>query len=227
MKTTTTLFFGFIVMLSCNGQEKNIGNDKLLAKLQAELKDNWEMKISNDSLIIESRNYIWIDFYNSAGVPVDDPEYDKYTDDYLQKNGRKTKMIKILSMQPKWDSVQIKKVIAENKKIGEEMDSLIFKYDLSHVKRSFRYDEELIWNATDKEQERFEEYKKEKETLRKKIQGLPIYNSEKYSLFIVSKTWNFSEDGGYYMLPMIYPKSEEKKINILEKSLSDVLNSIP
>jgi hypothetical protein len=227
MKSTTTLFFGFIVMLSCNGQEKNIGNDKLLAKLQTILKDDWDMKISNDTLIIESKNYIWIDFYNSAGVPFDDPEYKKYTDDYLQKNGRKTKMIIQLGMQNKWDSLQIKKVIAENKKIGEHADSLIYKYKLSHLQRTYRYDEELIWNATDKEQERFEEYKKEKETLLKTIKQLPEYNSEKYSLFLVSKTWNFSEDGGYYMLPMIYPKSEEEKINIFEKSLSDVLNSTP
>ena len=70
-------------------------------------------------------------------------------------------------------------------------DRLIYKYKLSHLKKSQRYDEELIWGATTDEEKRFKEYKKEKETLLENVKELPYYNIEKYSLFVISTTWNY------------------------------------
>lgn len=224
MKFITTFFFGFALMFSCLAQEKKIAGDSLLLKLQTELKNDWDLRITNDTLTIESKNYIWIDFYNSAGAPFDDPEYDKYTDEYLQKNGQKTKMIILLDIQDKWDSAKIKKVIAENKKISSAADSLIYKYKLSHLKRTHRYDEELIWDATKEEENRFEKYKKEKEAVLEKIKEIPYYNSEKYSLFIIFASWEFSMKSHYYMLPMISPKSEQLKIDSLYETLKSLLN---
>ena len=89
-------------MFSCIAQENKIASDRLLLALQSELKSDWDTNISNDTLTIESKKYIWIDFLNSAGVPFNDPEYDKYTDEYLRKNGYKTKMIILFGIQDKW-----------------------------------------------------------------------------------------------------------------------------
>ncbi|HET6989958.1 MAG TPA: hypothetical protein VFJ43_01485, partial [Bacteroidia bacterium] len=193
-----------------------------LMKLQSKIKNDWNLKLSNDTLSIESKNYSWIDFYNSAGAPMDDPELNKFTDEYLQKNGKKTKMKIVFHVENKWDSVKIKNVLVENKKIQTQADSLIYKYKLSHLKRTYRYNEELIWGATKDEEKRFEEYKKEKAALLKKIRSLPTYNSSKYSLFIISRTWVYSEDN-YYMLPKIYPESEDVKTHELENILDSIL----
>jgi len=201
-----------------------IKNDSLLNKLQSKLIDDWNLKVSNDTLFIESKNYIWIDFYNSAGAPHDDPEYAKFTDEYLQKNGRKTKMIVLFDIQNKWDAQKISQAENENKKIYAETDSLIYKYKLDHLKRSYRYSEELIWGATEDEEKRFEEYKIEKEKILQKITEIPIYNSQNYSLFVISKTWYFSNKS-YYMLPMIYPDVEEKKVFVLENIIDEVLRN--
>jgi hypothetical protein len=226
MKTTVTIFLVFIATFSGIAQQEKIAADSLLTQLQSKLKSDWNVTIRNDTLSIESSNYIWIDFYNSAGAPVNDPNYSKYTDIYLQNNGEKTKMKILFEMQDKWDSLKIKRVSDENKKINSASDSLIYKYNLSHVKRTYRYSEELIWNATKDEEGRFEKYKNEKEQLSGYLKELPLYNSEKYSLFIISRTWVYSEDQKHYhMIPMIYPESEGAKIGSLENTINAVLKN--
>ena len=64
-----------------------------------------------------------------------------------------------------------------------------------------------------------------KEELYNKIIELPRYNSEKYSLFIISRTWVFEENKAYYMLPMIYPPSVIENINELEKLIGNILEN--
>ena len=227
MKILSTFFFGLFIMSLCTAQKYSPIDDSLIVTLESKLQNDWDVKIIKDTLQIESKNYIWIDFYNSAGAPMDDPEFYKFTDDYLQKNGKKTKMKLLFILQDKWDSIKIKNVITENKKIRTAADNLIYKYKLSHVKRTFRYGEELIWHATKDEENRFEKYKKEKEVLLKKVKELPVYYSQKYSLFVCFRTWNYSESNYYYMLPMIYPKSEGEKIGNLESILSSILKNNP
>ena len=155
---------------------------------------------------------------------MDDPQLNKFTDVYLQKKGKKTKMEIIFNIQNKWDSTKINKVITENKKITSKADSLIYKYKLSHLKRSHRYTQELIFNATKEEEDRFELYKNEKGELLKTITELPTYNSEKYSLFLISKTWEFDKES-WHEIPKIYPKSEQAKIGSLEDCLNNLMKN--
>lgn len=206
-----------LTSFSSTAQNSNISKDSILAKLQFELKSEWDVRIHNDTLIFESNDFVWIDFYNNApSKPRGDTSHNKYTDDYLQKNGKKTKLIALFYVQKKWDSLKTEKCIIENKKITTETDNLISKYQLSHLTNYDKDGKPL--KANKEENDRFKRYKKEKDLLLEKITNPPIYNSEKYSLFIISKTWYFAENA--WMQPMIYPKSAKTTIDKLENSIN-------
>ena len=200
-------------------------SDSILANLSEQLNYNWRIEIISDTLKFESREPMFIEFYNSAGAPLDDPAYKKFTDEYLKEHGNKTKAILLFKMENKWTSEKIKEATDANAIIYKEVEGLLSKYKLEKIKHSYRYDEELFWGATKEEKVRIEEYKKEKEELYNKIIELPRYNSEKYSLFIISRTWVFEENKAYYMLPMIYPPSVIENINELEKLIGNILEN--
>jgi hypothetical protein len=211
----------FLIVLSCQMQNTN-PQDSILDKLKLKIGNEWDFKFENDSLVIKSNDSLWIAFYNIAGAPLNDPEYKKYTDEYLQEHGRKTSACIIFRAEKKWTSEKINEVRNENIKIYEQIDSLISKYQLSHLKHSYRWNEELFWEASPAEEIRIKAYKKEKEALKEKVLELPYYNSQYYSLFVISENW-MDELG--YMVPMIYPAEEKTKINELEKSLNELLSA--
>jgi len=222
MKSILSLLIGFFLLFPCIAQEKKIETDSLLLKLQRKLKNEWDLKIINDTLIIESKNFIWIDFYHEVtNLPTGDSSYYKYTPEYIQKNGRKTKMLIRFSIQSKWDSIKIKKTIAKNEKIMTESNDLVYKYKLSHLRLTHIDKDGTLLNATKEENDRLKKYKEKKSSLSQKIKEIPIYNSEKYSLSIIYKTWNYVNR----MLPMIYPKSEQATIDNLENTINSVLKN--
>lgn len=221
MKHMGIFILNLFLVFGCQFQQVN-SDDTILDKLKSKIGTGWELKLENDTLIIKSHDSLWIDFYNIAGAPINDPEYKKFTDEYLQKNGRKIKACIIFRAEEKWDIEKISEVQNENLKIQEEISNLISKHQLSHLERTFRWEEELFWNSTPEEELRIEAYKKEKEELSGKIKELPYYNSQNYSLFVISKNWEGSPS---YMVPMIYPDKEKTKINELEMILNELLST--
>lgn len=223
MKFNGILLLIFGLIQSCHCQTNQVETDKILLQLKTEIQADWNFQKANSDLMIESKTDVWIDFYNSAGVPHDDPELKKFTPEYLQEKGRKTKLLVRFRLEEKWSEAKKQSVIGFNRKIEKEIQGLLEKHKISHVKRSSRYGEELFWGASPEEKVRIENYRKEKEKLIKTKIILPDYNSENYSFFVVYKTWNYSTEGAYHMLPMIYPKEAETKILELEKVIEKVL----
>ncbi|MFH0867635.1 MAG: hypothetical protein V1904_15705 [Bacteroidota bacterium] len=208
-----------LIVFGCQIQNAN-NQDSILDILKSKISKEWDFKLENDTLVIKSNDSLWIGFYNIAGAPFDDPEYKKFTDEYLQKHGRKIKACIIFRAEEKWTIEKISEIKNENLKIQEEIENLISKYQLSHLERTFRWEEELFWNTTTEEEIRIEAYKKEKAELEAKKKELPDYSSQNYSLFIISRNW---EESLSYMVPMICPEKEKIKINELEMLLNELL----
>lgn len=137
--------------------------------------------------------------------------WDLFTPEYLQKNGKKTFAEWRFRLEPKWSLEQTEMVKNQNQKIYDAIQKLPVKHSITHLKSSHRWHEELFWNVNGEEKKRVELYKIEKENLLKTIIKTPDYNSEKYSLFSLDKNWFLGEKASH-LQPMIYPKSEEEKI---------------
>jgi hypothetical protein len=212
------------VALSQIDKNNIIKGDYILVVLESNLKGEWNLKCVNDTLFIISTDTMWLDFYNIAGAPFDDPEYKKYTEEYIKTKGQKLNATMLLKLVPKWDSIKLKNAVDYNTNLYKKIDSLIYKYNISHLNHSYRWDEEIFWNTNDEEKLRVEEYKKEKNNLISKIIIIPQYSSEKYSLFTISRNWLWSETSHFNMLPMIFPESESLKIIELVKILSEILH---
>ena len=212
-----------LVSFSKVSSQTKIVEDSILNNLALQIKKHWNIEIREDSLIIESKNSMWVDFYNIAGAPFDDPEYEKYSEEYLKENGRKVKAKILFKLEPKWTQARKEYVLKVNSLIYREIDSLIYKYNISHLKRSFRWHEEHFWGTTKEEDKRIDSYKMEKEKLMNKMIIIPSYNSEFYSLFIVDRNWMLSEVNSAHLVPVIFPETESIEIYNLEALFDELL----
>lgn len=195
--------------------------DHHLHTLQKSTHPQWTFTITNQTLTIQSTQPMWIDFYNIAGIPFNDPGLEKFTPEYLQKYGKKTHATWQLRLEPKWSTAQKEIAKQQNQKIYQAIKELPDKHGIAHLKSSHRWHEELFWGANEAEKKRAELYKIEKENLLKTLAELPTYESEKYSLFNLDKNWFLGEKASH-LQPMIYPKSEEKKIYELVNKFEDL-----
>ena len=123
-----------LVSFSKVSSQTKIVEDSILNNLALQIKKHWNIEIREDSLIIESKNSMWVDFYNIAGAPFDDPEYEKYSEEYLKENGRKVKAKILFKLEPKWTQARKEYVLKVNSLIYREIDSLIYKYNISGCK---------------------------------------------------------------------------------------------
>jgi hypothetical protein len=224
MKLFILVLVSLLVITKAYSQEKAV-EDSLLGNLITQTQNHWNIEIREGELIIESKDSMWIDFYNIAGAPFNDPEYLKYTAEYLMKNGEKTKARIRFGLEPKWSQEKTKQAGVENLKIYNEIDSLIYKYELSHLERSFRWHEELFWSTTKEEEARIVSYKAEKKRLMNTIIKIPAYQSENHSLFLIERNWRLGEVNSAHLLPMIFPDTELKEIDILEALIEEVLKT--
>jgi len=226
-KHTPTIFFASLVLLifsllliHCNqNTSENDLKDTVLENFTSKIKDSWDVKVKEDSLIIESKDTMWIDFFNAAGISIVDKGQNKYSEKYLKENGNKIKAKIVFKLEPKWSEPKMQKAKNDNSLIYKNIDNLINKYELSHIERTNRWNEELFGNATEDEKKRIAIYKTEKRELLNKIIQIPLYNSEKYSLFIIDKNWEMKAS---YMIPKIFPKTEYDKIINLETLIEEL-----
>jgi hypothetical protein len=217
-------YFLSLLLLSCfiaANTDNLYSSDAVLSKFVSEISGDWNVTEKDSTLIIESKDTMYIDFYNSAGVPLNDPEANKYTEEYLKKKGKKTLARIEFRMEKKWSEEKIKATKAKNKLVQEKIDGLKGKYKLTEINSSMRYNQEVFLGTTKKEEKRITKYKKEKEELEQSKIKIPVYNTENFSLIKISNNWQIGDS--YHMLPQIYPRSEWTKILALEQKISDEL----
>jgi hypothetical protein len=226
MKLTISIICVILAILSLNAQSNNT-KDSILKAFEHKIAKDWKVEIHKDTLVIESKTEMWIDFQNIAGMSTIGIQHEKYTLEYLKKNGIKTKARIMFVIQPKWNSTKIEHIQNENSRIYNEIDSLLSKYSLTHLNRTYRWHEELFGGETTKEEnKRILLYKAEKEKLLQTITKPPNYETENHYLFIISRNWRYRETNTAYMRPMIFPDSQKNAIWALESRMEDSLKSI-
>ncbi|MBI5187478.1 MAG: hypothetical protein HZA07_00145 [Nitrospirae bacterium] len=132
-----------------------------LKKLNALIPHNWSMRIEDNKLIITSAELYWT--YNASNMPYSSSEQDMEA--YVKEIGHQTKYEVYLEFENRWSDAKIQSMRVENDKIYQKIDSLKKKYRESWKPRNQKFLKEL-------------------EELKRKIQRLPDFNTERYSIFM-------------------------------------------
>ncbi len=82
MKTYISILILYLTISFCG--KNYCQEDSILFELKSRINKNWETEVSNDTLIIECKDYMLISFYNIARIPVDDPGLQKISDFYMK-----------------------------------------------------------------------------------------------------------------------------------------------
>lgn len=173
-----------------------ISEDKLLQKLQKALPKGWHLLTQADELIIEREDSVLLLHQNM--INVDFRSYEEL-EDKIKKEGKKTKLRMIYTLESKWDDEKIKKHKKEESAVWISIENLLEKYKLKHLvskqaKGDTFFREE---KASDEEKKRIELFYKEKKELDEKAYQLnaqlPSYHSERYSLIVKYKPNGFFE----------------------------------
>lgn len=180
------------------------------------------MAIKDNQLCIESTEWMWITYHNIGGLPPMDTSHLKYTEAYIQEVGLKVRAKWEFKLIPKWTAEKEQTIQAENNIVQAAIDGLLKKHEIDHLKRSYRWHEELILGETEGEEKRIAAYKAEKEILEKQIVQRPLYESEEYALISLGYNWTMGMNASH-MVAKVSPVSEEKKglslIRLIEAEL--------
>lgn len=194
----------------CNS---GICQDNKLEEFRHEISTNWKIEESNDTIFINSKENIYVEFHNMAGIPHDFvfPKCDSQDTSKIPSD----KATLIMAIQDKWDDKKITEIRSSNNKLRNQIDSLIYKHNISHIKQHPRWGDEIYLTSSPEEEKLVENYKAERQELENRIKKMPKYSSDNYSIFIVSRTWQFCENiNCSYMVPLVCPEQWSSNITL-------------
>ncbi len=211
MKKIHLILFSLLTITSTMAKTNTIiSEDNLLQKLQKALPKGWHLLTQADELIIEREDSVLLLHKNMINAS---EQEGKKLEDKIKKEGEKTTLKIIYTIEPKWNDEKIKNHKKEESSIWESIGNLLKKHKLEHLvskqaKGSTFFREE---KASDEEKKKIELFYKERKELDEKVYQLnaqlPRYNSEHYSLIVKYNTDSSFE----HILPK---KAMEEKFQI-------------
>jgi len=176
----------------------NYENDYILKKIVQVLPKGWSFYENNGKLIIEKNDSVTILDKKVLHIPYNH----KPSDDTILKYGERTKSQIIYKFEPRWSFEQTVSANSNNIPIYKEISNLPEKYKITGLidKSQSTRVKKVYTGNTKEEKNRILQYEKEKDSLTSKIVLQPNYNTEKYSLFLLSVK------GGDYENFSMYPK---------------------
>ncbi len=193
--------------------------DSLLAKLQSELPDGYNLlfDVDNEELILVGKDSFYIHFVNMAGIRPD--QMNEFSDSTILKRGQKIVGLKLFKTTPRWTPEKMKEVRTHNTELYNKIEGLLKKHDLENVKQWNKWGETGFTTHSPEEEKRVKAYEKERENLYKEMQSIPGYHTSKYSLFYYACSWNNNAPN---MVGAVYPEEQRdaiRKIEILFQQL--------
>jgi hypothetical protein len=174
-------FFSFLYAQ----QDSVFNDDESLLKVKKLLPAGWKMISTNDTLIIEREDSVYVLSENRINAPESSETRDEINK-RIMKYGRLEKPGLIFRYYTKLDSSEM----ATTKELSITLQKIIYslpeKFEIEHLIDKFAMSkgEEIYIGKTSDEKERIENYYKEKNKLFSEIPRLPDFNSEKYSLYL-------------------------------------------
>jgi hypothetical protein len=199
-------------------QDSIYNNDALLLKVKNLLPAGWSMNSHKDTLIIQREDSAYVSYENRINAPVSRETRDEVNKRII-KNGIREKPRFVFRYYTKLDSSEI----ATSKVLSITLQKIIYslpeKYEIEHLLDKFAISkgEEIYVGKTNEDNERIENYYKEKNKLLNEIPRLPDFNSEKYSLYLEMIIG--SED----QMHLVYPYEVSTEMYSIRKILDENL----
>lgn len=210
----------FLITSACKSQNESglIQDDSLLVSLKEKIPQGWTVSIAEDKLIIEKNDSVWVLSENKINAPIsilnDEEEIKR-----IKEFGKKVQSSFVFQLEDKWSEEKCKQVRDKNETIYTQIKVLPEKYEIVYLYDSSlsRKGLDVFIGNTDEERKRIHEYEVERFKIEKGLIKIPDYNSEKYSLFLISKIGIEDE------FHTVYPKEASEEMYRIEKILKEVL----
>jgi hypothetical protein len=158
----------------------------------------WVFTADKGDFIIFRKDSVLILSENRINAPLENKEVKL---NHIKEFGVKTQAKVIIHYENKWDFLRIQEAQIKNASIMDEIQKLPEKMKITSLLDSklSRKGKPVYTAKNEKDQLCISNYYKEEERLEKKIVKLPDFNSQLYSLFIVSE--DGKEDNMHYVYP--------------------------
>jgi len=189
---TFIIFYSEISKVSAQASEEEIvttgyRSDGIINIIIEYLPKGWTFRESNGFFIIQRTDSILVINENTLNVPVEKKEA---KNNRIIKNGKKAVGKIIIRYEDKWDFLKFQEASLNNSSVYNEISLLPEKIGISQLKdtKLSAKGNTVYTPQNDQDKAKIEKYYSERKKLENKIVKTPDNNTQKYSLFIVSKS---------------------------------------
>ena len=189
---TLIIFFSGISKVNAQASEEEIvttgyRSDGIINIIIQYLPKGWTFRESNGFFIIQRKDSILVLDENTLNVPVEKMEA---KNNRIIKSGKKTVGKIIIRYEDKWDFLKFQEASLSNSSVYNEIRLLPEKMGISQLKdpKLSTKGNTVYTPVTEQDKIKIEKYYSERKKLENKIVKTPDNNTQKYSLFIVSKS---------------------------------------
>ncbi len=178
-------------------QGKGYLSDAIVGIIINYLPQGWTFRDSANFFIIQRADSIW-ELNENTSNTLKEKKDDRNA--RIRANGKKTVAKILIRYEKKWDFIKIQEASFNNTSIISQIASLEKKYDISKLKDSKLSSKSgIVYTpVTEDDTKRLQNYYKEKKDLEQKTMKIPDYSTEKFSLFIISKTGCIDDEHWVY-----------------------------
>jgi hypothetical protein len=183
-----------MLFFSSFSQTNSISNDTIIIKILHYLPKGWFIYEKENQLIFEKQDTVWVlnENHKNASSSIETKE-EKIA--RIKKSGKPDKSKIIYQFEKKWSQEKIKQELIENDTLYKEIRRLPKKYNIEDLRDkvlSSRQGDVYV-GKTDKEKQSINLYEKEKILLMKKVNQVPDFNTENFSITFLSASGCFDD----------------------------------
>jgi hypothetical protein len=147
----------------------------------------WKFTEENGYFIFQRKDSIWELTENTLNVPFEKKEDRSKR---ILANGKRTVSKIVIKYEDKWDFLKVQEASISNTSVYSEIRLLPEKYQITNLKDpAMSVKGNLVFTPkTEADKNRISDYYNERKKLQAKIITLPDQNTQKYSLFILSRS---------------------------------------
>jgi hypothetical protein len=181
-KILVTVFF-MLCSVSCVHWGQSLPTDVEYGKLKKAAGDHWDIEAYDDRIVITSRHLFW--FYNAVSLPyMEEGELEKY----IKESGRQDHYEITLRFVKRWTEEAIEEAREKNGSIYKAIGSLQEKHSLTHLTPNKM---NSFFPETEEDEHKIKAYEKERDEYLSQLIDIPVYYSERYSIFISDNRLGF------------------------------------
>lgn len=213
------VLLAFPAILRAGGDDAvKIDEDAVLKEVRTSLPANWSLVAEKDGALVLRRNEpVWVLMENRINAPPGH-ESDEELAERIRKAGRETPCEIVFRTEKKWSEEKLRQAQADDERLREAIAKLPEKHKITHLRNPglSRKGEDVYVGKGPEEAQRISAWALEKSDLEAKRILLPDCASEKYSLFLVSRS------GAEDEFHLVAPRAGSEELAAVERRMGEV-----